>query len=213
MKNSNDQKSKKNRLKENKNVLETINSLGSQAIDTIKNEAKATSDEFFSQLLGQQKILNQNRSGELPNGQSLQMNEILSGKTEQKQKFEEQIFFEKQLFNTERQETSKRLQELRMRLQVIQAEAVRMVASTQKLTEEIKVAVMQGTVSASEYQINFFESIIKMVSDFRKKIDSAVTWLQGSSKRAQKKNFWSQYKKKGAGFLLSGESYSQRSAG
>src|SRR3989344_534419 len=105
MKNSNDQKSKKNRLKENKNVLETINSLGSQAIDTIKNEAKATSDEFFSQLLGQQKILNQNRSGELPNGQSLQMNEILSGKTEQKQKFEEQIFFEKQLFNTERQET------------------------------------------------------------------------------------------------------------
>jgi len=100
-----------------------------------------------------------------------------------------------------------------MRLQVIQAEAVKMVNSTQKLTEGIKIAVLQGTVDASEYQINFFENIIKMIANFRKKIDSAVTWLQGSNTRAQKKNFWSQYKKKGASFLLSGESYSQRSAG
>ena len=100
-----------------------------------------------------------------------------------------------------------------MRLQVIQAEAIRMVNSTQKLTEQVKVAVMQGTVDASEYQINFFENIIKLISDFRKKIDSAVTWLQGSNARAQKKNYWSQYKKKGSSFLLSGESYSQRSAG
>jgi len=100
-----------------------------------------------------------------------------------------------------------------MRLQVIQAEAIRMVNSTQKLTEQVKVAVMQGTVDASEYQINFFENIIKLISDFRKKIDSAVTWLQGSNSRAQKKNYWSQYKKKGSSFLLSGESYSQRSAG
>jgi len=116
-------------------------------------------------------------------------------------------------FDEEKQETNNRIQELRMRLQVIQAEAVKMVNSTQKLTEGIKIAVLQGTVDASEYQINFFENIIKMIANFRKKIDSAVTWLQGSNTRAQKKNFWSQYKKKGASFLLSGESYSQRSAG
>ena len=72
---------------------------------------------------------------------------------------------------------------------------------------------MQGSSKASEYQINFYESIISMVASFRKKIDSAVVWLQGSNKRAEKKNFWSQYKKKGSSFLLSGESYTQRSAG
>jgi hypothetical protein len=86
-------------------------------------------------------------------------------------------------------------------------------ASTQSLTEGVKTAVLQGAVDASEYQINFYESIISMIVSFRKKIDSAVVWMQGHSKRAEKKNYWSQYKKKGASFLLSGETYSQRSAG
>ena len=213
MKATTNQKSKRGKFIENKNLLETIGSIGSQTADTLKNEAKLTSDEFFRQLLGQQKALQEKRSGELNPGKPVEINDVLTGKQEQKQKFDEQMFFERRLFNEERQETQKKIQELRMRLQVIQAEAIRMVNSTQKLTEQVKVAVMQGTVDASEYQINFFENIIKLISDFRKKIDSAVTWLQGSNARAQKKNYWSQYKKKGSSFLLSGESYSQRSAG
>ncbi|KKP80711.1 MAG: hypothetical protein UR81_C0018G0001, partial [Candidatus Levybacteria bacterium GW2011_GWB1_35_5] len=63
------------------------------------------------------------------------------------------------------------------------------------------------------YQIGFFESIVQMIVSFRKKIDNAVVWLQNTNKRSEKKNYWTQYKKKGAGFLFSGESYSQRSAG
>jgi len=59
----------------------------------------------------------------------------------------------------------------------------------------------------------FFEKIIEFIRNFRKNIDSASTWLQSSNKRAEKKNFWAMYKKKGSSFLLSGESYSQRSAG
>jgi len=122
-------------------------------------------------------------------------------------------FFERRLFNEEKQETQKRIQELRVRLQAIQMEASKLVASTVNLSENVKVAVMQGSVSASEYQIGFFESIVQMIVSFRKKIDNAVDWLQNSNKRAEKKNYWSQYKKKGTSFLLSGESYSQRSAG
>jgi len=213
MKVTNSQKNKKGKFVENKNVLETINSIGAQTVDTIKNEAKLTSDEFFRQLLGEQKIQQKKKSTELPLGQTLNMNEFVSGETEKRKELEEQIFFERRLYSEEKQETQKRIQELRVRLQAIQAEASRLVASTVNLTENVKVAVMQGTVDASEYQIGFFESIVQMIVSFRKKIDSAVVWLQGSNKRAEKKNYWSQYKKKGASFLLSGESYSQRSAG
>ncbi len=98
-------------------------------------------------------------------------------------------------------------------MQAIQAEANKMVASTANLSQEIKIAVMNGATSASEYHINFYEDIIQLIVSFRKKIDSAVAWLQGSNKRAEKKNYWAQYKKKGSSFLLSGESYSQRSVG
>jgi hypothetical protein len=213
MKVTNSQKVKKNKFIENKNVLETINSIGTQTVDTIKNEAKATSEEFFRQLLGEQRKLQQKKSTELPLGQTLNMNEFVSGETEKRDELEKQLFFERRLFSEEKQESQKKIQELRVRLQAIQTEASRLVASTVNLSENVKVAVMQGSSSASEYQIGFFESIIQMVVSFRKKIDSAVVWLQNSNKRAQKKNYWSQYKKKGASFLLSGESYSQRSAG
>lgn len=206
------QKNKK-KQSQNKNVLETLASLGSQTTDTIKNETKATSDEFFRQLLGQQKVMQEKRSGDLDQGRAVGVEDIVNGREEQKQKFDEQIFFERRLFNEERESSSKRLEEMRLRLQVIMSEANKMVASAQNLGETVKNAVMQNPVSASEYQIHFFEDIITLVTSFKKKIDNAITWLQGSTKRAEKKNYWTQYKKKGAGFLLSGESYSQRSAG
>lgn len=211
-----DSKSQKTKIQKQiktKNVLESINEIGSQVVDTAKNEVKATSEEFFRQLLGQQKITQEKRSGDISAGKSINMAEVMSGKEAQNKKFEEQLFFERRLFSEERQATQNKLQELRLRLQAIQAEASKMVATTANLTEELKVAVLKGATTASEYQINFFEDIISIIVAFRKKIDNAVVWLQGSNKRAQKKNFWSQYKSKGSSFLLSGETYSQRSAG
>jgi len=207
------QKAKIQKQIRTKNILESINEIGSSVVNTAKNEVKATSDEFFRQLLGQQKVMQEKRSGEVLVGQTLQMNEVMNGQQEKNKKLEEQIFFERRLFTEEKNQTNMRLSELRLRLQAIQTEATKMVVTTASLSQEIQVAVMQGVSSVSEYQINFFEDIIKTITAFRKKIDNAVVWLQGQNKREQKKNYWSQYKKKGASFLLSGETYSQRSAG
>ncbi len=207
------QKAKQRAQIKTKNVLEAINEIGSQVVDTAKNEVKATSDEFFRQLLGQQKALQQKRSGEVSMGRPVEINKVMSGEQEKNKKLEDQLFFERRLHNEESQETNKKLNELRLRLQAIQEEANKIAASTVGLSQEIKIAVMQGATTASEYQINFYEDIIKTMMSFRKKIDNAVIWMQGQNKRGEKKNFWSQYKKKGSSFLLSGETYSQRSAG
>lgn len=206
------QKGKKKQLA-TKNVLETLTSLGSQTVDTIKNEVQATGDEIFQQLLGQQKILQEKRNGDLNEGRAVEIDDVISGREEQRRKYNEQIFFERRLFNQENESTSKKLQETRIRLQNLMTEANRMAASASTLAENVKTAVLQNPVAANEYQINFFEDIITLITSFRKKIDSAVTWIQSVSKRAEKKNYWNMYKKKGASFLLSGESYSQRSAG
>lgn len=211
--NDKNQKIKKQKQIRTKNVLESINEIGSQTVKTATNEMKLTSDEFFRQLLGQQEKLQKKRSGDLTPGRSIDVSEIMSGKVEEKQKFDEQIFFERRLFTEEKQETQRKIQELRLRLQAVSTEAMKLASSTANLSQEVKSTIMQNPVNASEYQISFFENIIKLISNFRKKIDSAVIWMQGSCKRAEKKNFWTQYKKKGTSFLLSGESYSQRSAG
>lgn len=196
------QKTKKNKPVEVNNFFETI-----------KEETKSTSDEFFRQLLGQQKVMQEKRSGEVSVGQTLQISEVMSGQQEKNKKLEQQIFFERRLFGEEKQVTNEKLSELRVRLQAIQTEATKMIATTVNLSNEIKTVVLQGATSVSEYQINFYENIIQLIIAFRKKIDSAVVWMQGQNKRSEKKNFWSQYKKKGSNFLLSGESYVQRSAG
>lgn len=207
------QKAKLQKQIKTKNVLEAINEIGSSVVNTAKNETKAVSDEFFRQLLGQQKKSQEKRSADLSAGSAVNMSEVMSGKDQQNKKLQEQMYFERRLFSEERQETQKKLQELRLRLQAIQTEAAKMIASTASLSQEVRNAVLSGVVDPSEYQINFFENIIKLISDFRKKIDGAVVWMQGQSKRAEKKNYWSQYKKKGASFLLSPDHYVQRSAG
>lgn len=207
------QKAKLQRQIKTKNVLEAINEIGSSVVNTAKDETKAVSDEFFRQLLGQQKKSQEKKSSVLSAGSAMNMSEVISGKDEKNKKLQDQIFFERRLHNEEKSETQKKLQELRLRLQAIQTEASKMIATTASLSQEVRNAVLGNVVDPSEYQINFFEDIIKLISDFRKKIDGAVVWMQGQSKRSEKKNYWSQYKKKGASFLLSPDHYSQRSAG
>ena len=206
------QKAKLQKQIKTKNVLEAINEIGSSVVNTAKDETKAVSDEFFRQLLGQQKKSQEKKSSVLSAGSAMNMSEVMSGKDEKNKKLQDQIFFERRLHNEERSETQKKLQELRLRLQAIQTEASKMIATTASLSQEVRNAVLGNVVDPSEYQINFFEDIIKLISDFRKKIDGAVVWMQGQSKRSEKKNYWSQYKKKGASFLLSPDHYSQRSA-
>lgn len=206
-------KNKKQSQVRTKNVLEAISDLGSGVINTTLNETKAISDEFFRQLLGQQKQQKEKKSADLVTGSTLEMNKVMSGEEQRNKKLQEQIFFERRLYQEEQKETQSKLQELRLRLQAVSQEAIKLANSTANLSQEVKIAILQNPVNASEYQINFFEDIIKLISEFRKKIDSAVVWMQSTSKRAQKMNYWSQYKKKGASFLLSPDHYSQRSAG
>lgn len=207
------QKAKLQKQIKTKNVLEAINAIGSGVVNTAKDESKAISEEFFRQLLGQQKKSQEKRSTNLEVGSSVKVSEVVSGQEQKNKKLQEQIYFERRIHQEEHNETQKKLQELRLRLQAIQTEAAKMIASTASLSQEVRNAVLGNVVDPSEYQINFFENIIKLISDFRKKIDSAVVWMQGQSKRSEKKNYWSQYKKKGASFLLSPDHYVQRSAG
>jgi hypothetical protein len=206
-------KAKKQNKIRSKNVLEAINEIGSGVVNTTLNETKAISDDFFKQLLGQQAIKNEKHSTDLTSGSTLEMKRFMSGEEEKNKKLQEQIFFERRLHIEEKQETDGKLQELRVRLHAVSQEAMKLAQSTASLSQEVKVAILQNPVNASEYQVKFFEDIIKLIANFRKKIDSAVVWMQGISKRAEKKNYWNQYKKKGASFLLSPDHYSQRSAG
>lgn len=180
-------------------------------IESLKDFGSATSEDFFKELIGLNTPVK--RSGEIKAGESLQMSEAFAGKVEENKKLKAQIVLERNLANDEKRLSQEKMQTLRSQLQAITIEITKLAASTGNLATETEIAMIEVPKNPGIYHIIFFEKILEFLQSFRQKIDQASVWLQSTNKRAEKKNYWSQYKKKGASFLLSPDHYLQRSAG
>jgi hypothetical protein len=207
-----DQKKKNQSVVTRQNVLESLKDLGSGATNQAGDLLKNTSEDFLRELLGLTKV-NVKRSGDMAPGQSLQMSEVMSGREEENKKLRSQILVEKQLSTDEKRVSQEKSNDLKVQLQALMQEVQKVAASTENLAEATQVSMMTAPVEPGIYHITFFQNVLEFLQSFRKKIDLAATWMQSSNKRAEKKNYWAQYHKKGTSFLLNPESYSQRSAG
>ena len=195
-----------------RNVIESLkdlgDSFGSQGADLLKN----TSEDFFRELMGVSKP-EVKRSGEIAPGESFRMNEVVSGKEEENKKLRARISLERNLSSDEKRLSQEKMQELKIQLQAITVEIGKLAVSTGNLATQAEIAMVEVPVNPGVYHVVFFEKVLEFLQSFRKKIDEASTWLTSSNKRAEKKNYWSMYKKKGSSFLLSPDHYLQRSAG
>ena len=194
------------------NVLESLKDLGTGAVGQTGDLLKSTSEDFFRELMGVQRM-QVKRSGEIGAGESLQMGEVLSGREEENKKLRMQIGLERQLSADEKRVSQSKTNELKVQLQALISEVQKVAASTGNLAKQTEIAAIQAPAQPGIYHIVFFQNILEFLQSFRKKIDLAATWLQSSNKRAEKKNYWNMYKKKGSSFLLSPDHYLQRSAG
>ena len=195
------------------NVLESLKDIGGGVTSSLNTDLLGgISKDLLEQILNR-KSPNKKASGDIHAGESLEFSDLLSGQHQENLKLRNQIAFERRLVQEEKVVSEKKTNELKVQLQALMQEVRYLAKTTQSLGEEVEVAAMQAPAQPGVYHLIFFEKIIEFIRNFRKNIDSASTWLQSSNKRAEKKNFWGMYKKRGASFLLSGESYSQRSAG
>ncbi len=206
------QKPKGQKQRRQASVLEALKDIGNTGVKTMKKDLlQDTSQEFFDQLFGPR--ISKKYSGEITPGESIEMGEVFSGKLEENKKLKAQISLERNLAREEKVLVEKKANELRVQLQALTQEVMSLAKTTQNISDELKVATMQAPVNPGIYHVIFFEKLLEFLKDFRKKIDSAAVWLHATNKRAQKKNYWSMYKKKGSSFLLAPDHYLQRSAG
>lgn len=196
-----DPKKQKQQNLRRQNVIEQLKDLGTQG-----------ADDFFKQLLGTANY-QEKRSGDITPGESVSMSEMLSGRAEENRKLRNQIALERNMAAEESRQSQEKINALRVQLQALITEITKLSTSTSELAQETVVATMQLPAQPGIYHINFFEKMLSFVQSFRKKIDQAAVWLSGTNKRAEKKNYWAMYKKKGSSFLLSPDHYLQRSAG
>lgn len=207
-----DTKKRNQTLLTRQNVLESLKDLGGSTATQTSDFLKNTSEDFLRELLGisSHKV---KRSGEISPGESLQISDVISGNEEKNQKAKKQAKFESTLLSEEVRTSKEKGSQLRVELQAIMQEIKRVAESTQNLAETARASMISAPVEPGIYHVNFFQNLLEFLQSFRKRIDLTATWMQGANKRAEKKNYWSQYRKKGTSFLLNPESYSQRSAG
>lgn len=207
------QKSKVQQAVRRANVLESLKDIGSGVTSSLNTDLLGgISKDVLEQILNRRSP-SKKVSGDIHLGESLELSDLFSGKHEENLRLKNQIAFERRLAQEEKVVSEKKSNELKVQLQALMQEVQYLAKTTQGLGEKVEIAAMQAPSQPGVYHLIFFEKIIEFIRNFRKNIDSASTWLGASNKRAEKKNYWAMYKKKGASFLLSGESYSQRSAG
>jgi hypothetical protein len=196
------------------NVLESLKDVGGAVSKSVSQDLlKGTSEEFLRQLFGASQT--QKHSGEILPGESVDFKDVYSGQREENLKLKKQITFERQLSQEENRLVENKSNQLRVQLQALMQEVAALAKTTSGLSQQVEIATIQAPANPGIYHVIFFEKLLEFIISFRKKVESSEVWLASSNKRAGKKNFWSTYKGKGGGgsFLLSPDSYLQRSAG
>ena len=207
------QKTKTQKTIRRTNVLEALRDIGNSTADSLKKDVISESSKSILEQMFGQYPKESKHSAQINPGESLDFKELYTGKHEENLKLRQQIALERNLANEEKARSAQKTGELRVQLQALMQELLTLAKSTQGLGEEVEVATMQAPSQPGIYHIIFFEKLLDFVKSFRKKIDSASVWLQSSNKRAEKKNYWAMYKKKGSSFLLSPDHYLSRAAG
>lgn len=194
------------------NVLESLKDLGGGTAIQTKDLLKDTSSDFLRELLGLS-LPKVKRSGEITPGETLQMSDVLSGKKEKEGKVKNQIRIENQMVSEEARISKEKGEKLRAELQAIMEEMKKTSESMGNLAEATQASMVAAPIEPGIYHVGFFTNLLEFLQSFRKRVDLTVTWMQSTNKRAEKKNYWAMYKKKGSSFLLAPDHYSQRSAG
>lgn len=126
------------------------------------------------------------------------------------------IALERQQAEEEKRLSQEKLGNLRVQLQALIIETQKAMVGAQNLIEKAQQAAYNIPEKIGQYHVNFLQNFLNYVTQFSKDIGSAATWLGGIGTRGEKKTFLNIFKNKkkgGAGYLLSGEHYAQRSAG
>jgi len=137
------------------------------------------------------------------------LNSLKESSKETQEKLEQLQFVksqEKLIYTQKRQEEKEKIREILEEIKTLKK-------GIRNLDKEIDKATEQTSVIIGTYHINFFEKIRENLVLLRKNVENASSWLEIFNKRVAKKNYWSQSKKAGTQWSMSGERYLATSVG
>lgn len=183
--------------KSNQNVLESLKDLG-----------QGVAQDAIAQVTGKNEVY-QKPQNEITNSAELRY-------IAEQKRIKMMIALERQQREEEKRLSQEKIGNLRVQLQAIIIETQKAIMSAKDFADKAQLVAYNIPKEVGQYHLNFLQNFLNYISDFARDIASGASWLASLSSRKNKKDFWSIYKNKkkgGAGYLLNGETYSQRSAG
>lgn len=96
----------------------------------------------------------------------------------------------------------------------LQLEVKKLEEQTSELTGEVRaVTVATIPTKPGAYHLNYFEFVISMLRDLRKRVNESRMWLKVWANKKQQKGYWAMFKKHGTGFAMSDERSAATSIG
>ena len=167
------------------------------------------SDTFLETLRGsrQPQEASPARSGELSPGQTVDFGSMEEKATALEKQYWQKFYRQAEYLRQEEKGVHEaREQQIEAQVQSLQEELSQMAKAAQELEKQVQIASVQTTAKVGVYHIRYFEKLRHFIKAFRAKIEDSSAWLAAFNSRSRKKNYyWSQVKKSGAQFMLSGE--------
>ncbi len=188
------------------NPVEQLKDLSSGVVQEFRDAPKGLFDEALKQIgLKEQK---QPLSGEIDlRSGAHQTNEKVDQKSAQVEAQLRQLRSlqtqEKQVYNLKEKTTKDQIQKL---MQELAVEVTKLQKQTSELTSEVKsitVETMPAKVGA--YHLNYFDWVINMLRDLRKRVNESRHWLALWDQKKKQKGYWAMFKKHGTSFAMSEE--------
>lgn len=186
------------------NPVEQLKNLSTGVVQDLSEVPAGIFDEALKQIgLKEQK---QPLSGEI---NLLTKEEKTSQKTEQKESADKARQLravqtqEREIYSAKQKQLEQQIGKV---MQELKAEVAKLQAQTSELTGEVKsITVESMPAKVGAYHLNYFEWVISMLRDLRKKVSESRHWLALWNQKKKQKGYWAMFKKHGTSFAMSEE--------
>ncbi len=202
--------SKFKKLANIKNPLESLNDftgLGSATVKAAKDDLLKGSANDFMEMLGLGLDSSDKKGSHASETDIVDFTKSQDAhKSKPEARIEAAIDYHRDIVRSSERISRTEIQTINSKVQQIKMELASLVASSKDLQLSfMSVTVEQTSTNIGTYHENFFDWMLKMIQEARKKVEDSSAWMNAAKGKGNKKGYWGMFKKHGTSFALSNE--------
>ncbi|MBI5044451.1 MAG: hypothetical protein HZC02_00845 [Candidatus Levybacteria bacterium] len=178
----------------------------------VKQNIALGADDFMSQLLGidthlSSEVKKARDTSDMYPGQEVTLSPRAKIEIKSVEKAAAAINYHADIVRSSERGSSKENQEIQYQIEQIMDELKRLIASSDRVIQMAygEVSVTSAPKIVGKYHTNFFSWMLTVIRTARQKVEDSGAWLASSKGKGGKRGYWSEFKKHGTSFGMSGE--------